>query len=88
MELWCVTVCQTVYLFAQLCLRIFIALSHWSGCRPLASAIPSILGPTGTPLGYPVATLSHGDPVGPLLFIEQEPTCFSSPISRPHTCLF
>lgn len=35
-------------------------MSHWSGSRPLTSAIPLIVGSQGPPLGYPVV-LCCGD---------------------------
>ena len=46
-------------LSTHLHLQMFIAMSHWSGLRPLAPATPSIL----DPLRYPVAAvLCHEDP--------------------------
>jgi hypothetical protein len=50
--LQCVMVCHTLYNFLSkhLYLQIFIAMCHWSGLRPLASAILSILDPHGDPL--------------------------------------
>jgi hypothetical protein len=45
-KLGCVTVCHTLYpLPKHLYLPMFIAMSHWSGSRPLVSATLSILGP-------------------------------------------
>lgn len=46
----------------SLYLQVFIAVSHWSGSMPLASAIPSYWALTGTPLGYPAVSLCRGDP--------------------------
>lgn len=46
----------------SLYLQVFIAVSHWSGSMPLASAIPSYWALTGTPLGHPAVSLCHGDP--------------------------
>ena len=40
----------------------FIAMSRWSGSVPLVSGTPSSLYPHQIPLGYPVSTLSLGDP--------------------------
>ena len=43
-------------------LQVFIAESHWPGSRPLVSVRLSMLGLTGTLLGYPVVALGHGGP--------------------------
>ncbi|KAL6047813.1 hypothetical protein STEG23_034635, partial [Scotinomys teguina] len=51
----------------------FIAMSPWSGLRPLASATPSTLDPLGeTPLRCPVAQC-HGDPAA-LVLKDQPPS--------------
>ena len=41
----CHSVAQCSLLCIHLCLQMFIAVSHWSGLRPLASSTPSILEP-------------------------------------------
>lgn len=52
---------QYTVLFILLCLQIIIAMTHWSGTRPLASATLSVLEPYRS-LGYPLFGLQHGDP--------------------------
>lgn len=53
---------QRSLLFTLLYLHMFIAMSHWFGLRPLASAIQSKLDLHRT-LGYPDVALCQGDPV-------------------------
>ena len=67
-KLWCVT--QYILLPKQLYLQMFIALSHWSGSRALASAIVSILDPHWTSVSYP-ASLCHRDFAG--LVLQNQP---------------
>lgn len=57
-RLWCIT--QYIPLPQQLNLQMFIAVSVWSGSRPLASITPSTLNPHWAPLGYSVI-LCSGD---------------------------
>lgn len=58
----CITVCPTLYTFIKtVLLKIFIAMTHWSGFKPLASATLSILDSHLTPLRYPVVGLCLGD---------------------------
>jgi hypothetical protein len=52
-----ITLCPHIYTSSE-----FIAMSHWSGSRPLASDTPSILDPHRTPLRYPAVVLCHRDP--------------------------
>lgn len=54
---WCVTGCHTLHVLAtQLYLRMFLAMRHWSGVRPLASPaviIQDLLRVTGGPFYEP-----------------------------------
>jgi hypothetical protein len=55
---------QYTLLSIHLCLQIFIAVTHWSGLRPLAAATLSVLDPhiSRTPLAHPIVALYHGKP--------------------------
>lgn len=61
------SVTQCTCLSTQLDLQMFIAMSHWSDLRPLASATLSILDYNWTLLRYPEATLCFGDHVALVL---------------------
>jgi hypothetical protein len=61
--------CVTQYTLypKQLLLQMFIAMSNWSGPRPLSSATLSILGLIEIPLRHRTVALSHGDPTAVVL---------------------
>ena len=54
---WCIPKYNLLY--THLYLQMFIAISHWSGSRPLASATPSILNSHQDSFQLPVDALCH-----------------------------
>ena len=58
-------VCHTVHLLPyQPYLQIFIAMSHWSGLRPLVSGTPSLLNPYQNSSQMSHNSLDHIDRMG------------------------
>lgn len=56
------SVTQSTLLFKQLCLQMFVAMSHWSGLRLWLLIHSQCWSHMGAPLRYPVAALGQGDP--------------------------